>query len=196
MSSQLENDLIALAPLLSDRSSGQCELCESKENLAAYAVTPVAQVDLTSAAYLCNSCSSQIDSGELDKNHWFCLNQSVWTQEEAVQVLVYRLLTQLNSEDWASELLEQMYLEDAVKEKAEAGIVEANGPKVIDSNGAQLKEGDTVTIIKDLDVKGTSFVAKRGTTVRGIHLGNDPALVEGRVNGTLIYLRADFLKKV
>jgi protein PhnA len=58
-----------------------------------------------------------------------------------------------------------------------------------------LVDGDAVTLIKDLDVKGANFTAKRGTLVKGIRLTDDPALVEGRVNGIAIYLKTAFLKK-
>ncbi len=47
-----------------------------------------------------------------------------------------------------------------------------------DSNGTILKEGDNVTLIKDLKVKGTSVTLKRGTLVKGIHLTDDPRRVE------------------
>ena len=42
--------------------------------------------------------------------------------------------------------------------------------KVRDSNGAALAEGDSVTLIKDLKLKGSSTVLKRGTVIRNIHL--------------------------
>jgi protein PhnA len=60
----------------------------------------------------------------------------------------------------------------------------------------QLSAGDTVTLIKDLNVKGTNFVAKRGTAVRGISLvADNPEHIEGRVNGTRIVILAKFAKK-
>jgi len=58
-----------------------------------------------------------------------------------------------------------------------------------------LTSGDSVTLIKDLDVKGTSFVAKRGTLVKGIRLTDNPEHVEGRVNKVSIVLKTQFLKK-
>lgn len=64
-----------------------------------------------------------------------------------------------------------------------------------DSNGTILSDGDSVTIIKDLKVKGSSTVIKRGTMVKGIKLTDDPAEVEARVNKTAMVLRAEFLKK-
>jgi protein PhnA len=64
-----------------------------------------------------------------------------------------------------------------------------------DSNGTSLNNGDTVTVIKDLKVKGSSMVIKRGKTVKNIKLTEDPSEVDCRVDGTSIVLRAEFLKK-
>jgi protein PhnA len=67
---------------------------------------------------------------------------------------------------------------------------------VRDCNGAILNEGDTVQVIKDLKVKGTSSTLKRGTVIKGIHLTDDPALVECRVAAIKgLVLRTEFLKK-
>ncbi len=66
---------------------------------------------------------------------------------------------------------------------------------VKDSNGTQLLEGDAVTVIKDLKVKGGSSDLKRGTLVKKIHLTSDPDLVECRVDGSTLVLRTEFLKK-
>ena len=68
--------------------------------------------------------------------------------------------------------------------------------KVRDSNGAALTEGDTVTLIKDLKLKGSSTVIKRGTVIRNIHLTDDPAEIEGRTDKVKgLVLRTEFLKK-
>jgi len=68
--------------------------------------------------------------------------------------------------------------------------------KVKDSNGALLQEGDTVTLIKDLKLKGSSTVLKRGTVIRGIRLTDDPAEIEGRTDKVKgLVLRTEFLKK-
>lgn len=64
-----------------------------------------------------------------------------------------------------------------------------------DSNGTSLTDGDTVTVIKDLKVKGSSMVIKRGKTVKNIKLTEDPSEVDCRLDGTNIVLRAEFLKK-
>jgi protein PhnA len=65
-----------------------------------------------------------------------------------------------------------------------------------DSNGAKLSDGDSVTLIKDLKVKGTSVTLKRGTLVKNIRLTHDTAEIEcnaDKVKG--LVLRTEFLKK-
>jgi protein PhnA len=65
-----------------------------------------------------------------------------------------------------------------------------------DANGAILNEGDNVTVIKDLKVKGSSTVLKRGTMIRGIHLTDDPEEIEGRTDKVKgLVLKTCFLKK-
>jgi protein PhnA len=67
---------------------------------------------------------------------------------------------------------------------------------VKDSNGARLSEGDSVTVIKDLKVKGSSTVLKRGTMIRNIHLTDDPDEIEGRTDKVKgLVLRTECLKK-
>ena len=68
--------------------------------------------------------------------------------------------------------------------------------KVRDSNGAQLADGDTVTLIKDLKLKGASTALKRGTVVKNIRLTDDPDEIEGRTDKVKdLVLRTEFLKK-
>lgn len=66
---------------------------------------------------------------------------------------------------------------------------------VRDSNGAVLKDGDSVTVIKDLKVRGSSSVIKRGTMVKGIRLTDDADEIEGKVEKSMMVLRTEFLKK-
>ncbi|MEY3855202.1 MAG: Phosphonoacetate hydrolase [Bacteroidota bacterium] len=66
---------------------------------------------------------------------------------------------------------------------------------VRDSNGAVLKDGDSVTVIKDLKVRGSSSVIKRGTLVKNIRLTEDADEVEGKVEKSVMVLRTEFLKK-
>jgi protein PhnA len=67
--------------------------------------------------------------------------------------------------------------------------------EVKDSNGNLLSEGDSITVIKDLKVKGSSTVIKRGTKVRNIRLTDDEEEIEGKVDGSVMVLKACFLKK-
>lgn len=67
---------------------------------------------------------------------------------------------------------------------------------VRDSNGARLMDGDSVTLIKDLKVKGANITLKRGTLVKNIRLTLDPAEIEcnaEKVRG--LVLRTEFVKK-
>lgn len=67
---------------------------------------------------------------------------------------------------------------------------------VKDSNGTQLHDGDSVTTIKDLKVKGTSVTLKRGTLVKNIRLTDDADLIECNVEKVKgLVLRTEFLKK-
>ncbi|MBC7606575.1 MAG: alkylphosphonate utilization protein [Burkholderiales bacterium] len=67
--------------------------------------------------------------------------------------------------------------------------------EVKDSNGNILQDGDAVTVIKDLKVRGSSEVIKRGTLIKSIRLTNDPAEIDCRVNKTAMVLRTEFVKK-
>ncbi len=66
---------------------------------------------------------------------------------------------------------------------------------VKDSNGTTLADGDSVTVVKDLKVKGSSSVIKRGTVVKNIKLTEDEGEVEGKAGGSMIVLKTMFLKK-
>lgn len=67
---------------------------------------------------------------------------------------------------------------------------------VKDSNGNALNEGDSVQVIKDLKVKGTSVTLKRGTLIKNIRLTDDEEEIEcnsDKVKG--LVLKTCFLKK-
>jgi protein PhnA len=68
--------------------------------------------------------------------------------------------------------------------------------EVRDSNGNLLSEGDSVTLIKDLKVRGSSSVIKRGTVVKNIRLTDDEGEIEGKVEKAVMVLKTEFLKKV
>lgn len=64
-----------------------------------------------------------------------------------------------------------------------------------DSNGVELLNGDAVVVIKDLKVKGSSMVIKRGTKVKSIKLTDEPEYVDCKIDGSSIVLKTCFLKK-
>ncbi|MFD2935716.1 PhnA domain-containing protein [Spirosoma flavum] len=68
--------------------------------------------------------------------------------------------------------------------------------EVKDSNGTDLSEGDSVKLIKDLKVRGSSTMLKRGTLIKSIHLTQDAEEIEGRVDKTMMVLKTMFLQKV
>jgi len=182
---------------LKERSNSSCELCESKENLSAFEVGPNKDVHSDNACLVCSVCLDQInDHSLIDANHWRCLNGSMWSEQTAVKVMAYRMLHALKKEDWAQDLMDQIYLEEDDLNWAKQGVTD-EGDIVVqkDSNGTTLLEGDSVTIIKDLVVKGANFTAKRGTMVRNIRLTEDPKFIEGKVNGSHIVIIAEYVKK-
>jgi protein PhnA len=177
------------------RNNTQCELCESTDNLELYNIGDGSD---DQSLTLCETCRTQIANPQtLDADHWRCLNDSMWSEIPAVQVMSYRLLKALGE----SDLVDMMYLEDDVKTWADSGLLKVSnesseGPVVHrDSNGTILLQGDTVTLIKDLEVKGAGFTAKRGTIVKNIHLTDDAKFIEGKINGTQIVLVAEYMKK-
>ena len=66
-----------------------------------------------------------------------------------------------------------------------------------DSNGTELNTGDSVSVIKDLKVKGASSTIKRGTTIKNIKLKSKDNEVECKINGVgVVVLKCEFLKKI
>ena len=183
--------------VLQTRSNIACELCQGTDQLEVYVVEPVAQRDVENCAYLCANCRQQIDDKSLtEPNHWRCLNDSMWSEVPAVKVLAWRMLTRLSAEGWPRDLLDMMYLEDDVLTWGKAtGEGEAE-VQHSDCHGAPLAAGDTVTLIKDLKVKGAGFTAKQGTAVRNIGLVSDnPDQIEGKVEGQRIVILTEYVKK-
>jgi protein PhnA len=185
---------------LHERSESKCELCSTTENLGVYEVPPASNGSAEECVLICGTCREQIeDPTKIEINHWRCLNDSMWTQVPAVQVMAWRMLKRLSSEGWPQDLLDMLYLDDNTLTWAQAtgeGENDADAVKHVDSNGTVLAAGDTVTLIKDLNVKGGGFTAKRGTVVRGISVVTDNAEhIEGRVNGQQIVILTKFVKK-
>lgn len=184
---------------LQERSGNLCELCKSEDQLTEFIVPPTNGTDISERIVVCGKCNSEINEVEsLDVTHWRCLNDAMWSQEPGVQVMANVMLKRLSGEAWARDLLNMMYMDEETEKWAgSASNVLAN--KVIhkDSNGNVLFQGDTVTLIKDLNVKGGGFTAKRGTTVKGIKLDPGNANhIEGKVNDQHIVILTQYVRKM
>ncbi len=188
--------------ILSDlqaRSESKCELCNATQDLDVFLV-PASSDETTSSHILaCNICRTQMQpDADLDIHHWRCLNESMWSQTPAVQVIAWRMLNVLSAEAWAQDAKDMLYLEDETLAWAKADKPEINEHTIVhkDANGATLAAGDTVTLIKDLVVKGAGFTAKRGTAVRNISLvAENEKHIEGRVSGQQIVILTEFVKR-
>jgi len=187
---------MSIEQTLIERSGNQCELCANTEGLAVMEVAP-GDGSAEQSILVCGECAALLDNPEQNPNHWRCLNDSMWSPVPAVQVTAYRILKKISGEGWPQDMLDMLYLEPEVQEWAEQGLEDENTEPTRDSNGNILVEGDSVSIIKDLPVKGAGFTAKQGTTVKNIKMApGDPTHIQGRVNGTMIFLKTEFLKKL
>ncbi|WP_343589376.1 PhnA domain-containing protein [Flavobacterium sp.] len=186
---------------LSKRSGAKCELCGAEENLKVYQVLPTKKGGIDEAIFACNTCIDQIENPDtVDLNHWRCLNDSMWNENIPVQVVAWRMLSRMHAAGWPQELLDMMYLDEDTLEWAKAtGEGEDDENKLVhrDSNGVVLQHGDSVVLIKDLKVKGSSMVAKQGTAVRNIRLDHENAeYIEGKVDGQQIVIITQYVKKI
>jgi protein PhnA len=179
------------------RSGGKCELSGVAEDLKVYQIIPTRKGGIEESILASKALIDQIENPEtMDINLWRCLNDSMWSEHPAVQVVSWRMLSRLGNR----ELLEMMYLDEDTLAWAQAtGEGEDDENKVVhrDSNGVILATGDSVVLIKDLKVKGSSMVAKQGTAVRNIRLDHENAeYIEGRVDGQTIVIITQYVKKI
>ena len=108
---------------LARRARSKCELCEtSGVSLSTFEVPPVpAEPELERCLLLCDRCHEQAENPKRFEpgEHWRCLTQTMWSELPAVQVMAVRLLRkQADSQDWAREALEEIYLDPEVEEWA------------------------------------------------------------------------------
>ena len=93
----------------------------------------------------------------------------------------------------------QMYVcPECAHEWAKGAVAETIDPEaaVRDANGNVLRDGDTITVIKDLKVKGASSVLKAGTKVKGIRLVEGDHNIDCRIEGFgAMKLKSEFVKK-
>ncbi|HLT86534.1 MAG TPA: PhnA domain-containing protein [Sphingobacterium sp.] len=191
---------MSLEQQLIERSNNTCELCGNTAMLSLYTVPPSDRQTADNVIYVCNTCLDQIEKREqLDPAHWKVLSETMWSEYPAVQVMAWRMLSRLRHEGWASDNLDILYLDDENLEWAKkTGDHEQEGTVQfhVDSNGTRLYEGDTVVLVKTLDVKGSSLSAKLGTVVKNIRLVPDnPEQIEGKIEGQTIVILTKYLRK-
>lgn len=179
-----------------DRSGGVCEISGATEDLVVYTVGPKTTESIENCILISKKLKDQIKNPETtDPNDWRGLSDSMWSEHLPVQIVSWRMLARLKNHD----LLEMMYLDEEALEWAKAtGEGEEEDGKIIhkDCNGNILNDGDSVVLIKDLDVKGANFTAKRGAAVHNIKLVWDNVdQIEGRVEGQYIVILTQYVKK-
>jgi protein PhnA len=115
-----QNLLSRFAKDLVRRSRSHCELC-SRNNvkLDVYEVPPVEEEPYVNGCiFICDTCRKQIvEPKKMVPANWRCLNNSLYSEVPAVQVMAFRLLRRLEAkeEHWAKELLEHAYLEPDIE---------------------------------------------------------------------------------
>ncbi|WEK21448.1 MAG: PhnA domain-containing protein [Candidatus Pedobacter colombiensis] len=185
---------------LLERSENKCELCQSEAPLKLYEVLPQSSRTEDNSIMICDKCLGQIEkTDELDVKHLNCLRTSIWSAVPGVQVITWRLLHRLKDESWATESLEMMYIDDETLAWAQAGLEdESSSADEVhrDCNGAVLEAGNSVVLIKTLDVKGSSLSAKLGTVVKNIRLvENNTDQIEGKIEGQTIVILTKYVRK-
>ncbi|TDG36060.1 PhnA protein [Pedobacter changchengzhani] len=191
---------MSLQQQLETRSGNTCELCTSDKNLSVYEVPPTSNANADNNILVCKTCLDQIEKSEqIDPEHWKVLTDTMWSEFTPVQIVAWRMLSRLRNEGWASDALDILYLDDDTLELAKkTGDHEQDATVEFhqDSNGTRLYEGDTVVLIKTLDVKGSTLSAKLGTVVKSIRLVHDNTeQIEGKVEGQTIVILTKYLRK-
>ena len=190
---------MAINTLLKKRSNQLCELCAKEDkNLNAYTIPPKTDVSIENQVVLCGDCLKQIQNKDYSNaNYWRFLEGSIWSEVPAAQVLSYKILNKLAPDEWARDAMEGAYLDESLIEWARAED-DLEAAKIIhkDSYGVVLETGDTVILTENLNVKGTNYIAPKGTVVRKIRLVHDNAeQVEGKINGDTIVILTKFIRK-
>lgn len=189
-----------LEEVLIKRSDKKCELCKSPDKINLYKVLPQQYSNEDDCIIICDTCRDQVEKkAELNSSHWNCLTETMWSEVPGVQVVAWRILNRLKNESWAMDNLEMMYMDDERLAWAKATGDHDNDAAVVlhkDCNGQVLQNGDFVTLIKSLDVKGSTLNAKMGTVVKNIRIVEDNTeQVEGKIEGQLIVILTKYVRK-
>lgn len=184
---------MSISQKLKERNQDLCELCNTEIASHAYTVSPKNDDSIENQVALCNTCLEAIDNKDAGF-HWRCLEGSIWNPEPSVQALSYRILHKFKEEDWANNLINSVDLDENVIQWAMSAFEVPD--KHVDAFGNTLENGDTVVLTQQLNVKGTSFSASKGTVVKKIKLVHDNnEQIEGKINDQTIVILTKFVKK-
>lgn len=189
-----------LEETLIKRSESKCELCKSEDNISVYEVPPASGTTEENCIMICTACKAQIEKKEeLRSSHWTCLSDSMWSEVPGVQVVSWRMLNRMRHESWAMDNIDMMYLDEERLAWAKATGDHENDASVDlhkDCNGQVLQTGDSIVLVKSLDVKGSTLNAKMGTVVKNIRLvENNTEQIEGKIEGQVIVILTKYVRK-
>lgn len=177
---------------LQERCEGLCELCAANPATQEFTVTPKEEKTEHQVA-ICDTCFQEMD-GMSNASYWRILEGSIWNANESVQALSYRLLYQLQENDWAKEIMDSVSLEESTLNWAMEAFKVAD--KHVDAFGVELVAGDNVVLTQNLNVKGTSFSAPKGTVVKKIRLvADNTEQIEGKINEQVIVILTKYVRK-
>jgi len=130
---------------LEKRSGSKCEICSAQEGLSVSEVPHAPKTGPDACIYVCSKCLGQFeDLQNLDLKHFYCLQDSMWSEHAPVQVMAYRLLHSLRSDAFAQGLLDQLYLDEDSLKWADLRLVKVGTKigkvKIINNNNNELTE--------------------------------------------------------
>ena len=115
-----QNMISRFAKDLVRRSRSKCELCDKNGvKLEIYELLPLEEEPVVDGClFICEECHKQITHPKkMIPSHWRCLNNALWSEVPAVQVMSVRILRRLGEtkHHWTKELLEHAYLEPEIE---------------------------------------------------------------------------------
>jgi protein PhnA len=186
-------------PSLLERANNSCEICSQiNTDLNIYTV-PTHNFDTDAdVVILCSNCNTSITNNDYaNAENFRGIQGSIWSETSSVKVLSYKIAQQLHTIDWAQEIVDSAYLTEDELAWANSEA-EATASIVVhkDAYGAVLQSGDNVLLTENLNVKGTNFIAPKGTKVPKIRLVADNAeQIEGKIEGSTIVILTKFVRK-
>lgn len=114
-----KNLLSSFGKQLTRRAKSSCELCsEGDTKLHVYEFNKkIKDPVFENLLFICDSCVNEIDKKNLDANYWRFLMETVWNEEPIIQAQAVTTLRKLSeSEQWATDILDQIYLSEEVEE--------------------------------------------------------------------------------